>query len=1340
MRHLAPQAAAAILTTRWHERRDRSRAEQLEMLTERLAGGTDFEELLKRVVQSIADVLEAQEASLYLLDESDKRLKIRAACGKHQALLNIGAWYNIGEGVTGYIATSDQIIKASGLAELKKIPGYKAKYVATIGGCEPNAFLGIPLIVHLGSLEPRMIGVLKLEDRPQSPNRPTVFFNDEDVRLAEMVARVLATVVYNAQVGDAQIQNISTNIGELSKALGGGKEMDTLVKEVVKTIAQILSAEASSLYLIDEKDRLLKIKAATGYQETLVEKQASYTLGEGITGWIADKGEVVRARSRKELMQHPNWKGKLDPDQGGRQPNSFLGLPLKVVDRFSGKEKVIGVLKVEDIKKTVEQPEPYFTDQDVKLVEMMANVIATVVYNTQVGDAQIQNISTNIGELSKALGGGKEMDTLVKEVVKTIAQILSAEASSLYLIDEKDRLLKIKAATGYQETLVEKQASYTLGEGITGWIADKGEVVRARSRKELMQHPNWKGKLDPDQGGRQPNSFLGLPLKVVDRFSGKEKVIGVLKVEDIIRTEKHPEKYFTDQDVRLVEMMANVIATVVYNTQVGDAQLRHLSSNLRELSNALARGQEMKTLVENVVDTIARVLHAEASSLYLIDNATGRLVIQAATGYQKPLVEKKASYRVGDGITGWIADKKGQDFRANSRKELMAHPNWKGRQDKDQQGRQPNSFLGLPLKVVDSQSGDERVTGVLKVEDIRPSGDHPEEWFTDQDQLLVTMMANVIATVIQNTRVGEQRSGKTLGQLGLLSAPVNATPILLRDAARSADLGVLDQLAVAISTALSQKPELIESEAHALFTAGANPTIYGRIASWASGETVGGETVRWEFSLLNSILSASGDLSQWERITQIAEPWRLLKRNAGQPAEFADAARELAPILAHAVQAEILSGANDPSGVWCGTVLDTQRIFGSQQTLEQLPLLLQRQGELDDDNVDRLVNFIQRGFQRSYSVALLIPWDFDTSQEQIEAMKARARLHAVDVVVASPEQMLQILASPRAPEEFRSLVLRQATYAPPFVIVGSVPDAMFFGRNRELSEIVQYLGAGRSSAVIGGRRIGKSSILERLHRVRLPEAGFRTVLCDAATIPTYGEFLAAPLRDWRPDSPPGTPTTVSRLLDASPTDKPIVLLLDEADKVVKGDKADGWRIFNQLRALSSSGRAQVVLSGERVLGAALQDPGSPLFNFVNELLLGPLSLPDVEALVTSPIKQLDIDLVDEVAIVRQVFDFTSGHPNVVQRLCRRLILRLNEQNRRQITLKDVTEVIESAEFIYDDFLPTYFQKATALERLCALFMAQEDGLRTATAVRGALVRENMPATLTEVRGSPWSGW
>jgi len=289
----------------------------------------------------------------------------------------------------------------------------------------------------------------------------------------------------------------------------------------------------------------------------------------------------------------------------------------------------------------------------------------------------------------------------------------------------------------------------------------------------------------------------------------------------------------------------------------------------------------------------------------------------------------------------------------------------------------------------------------------------------------------------------------------------------------------------------------------------------------------------------------------------------------------------------------------------------------------------------------------------------------------------------------------------------------------PFILTGPAPDTMFFGRELEMRKVAERVKSN-SYVLIAGRRFGKSSVLLRLHRVRLPAAGFRTIYHDCSTTPTSQAFLASAIRDWRPEPPPNAPVTFEELLKAPPTDKPLVLLLDEADKLAPADRAEGWRLFNMLRALSNSGSTQIVLSGERALREALRDSTGPLFNLANEILLGPLDHRAVEELVTRPLKQLGIELVNEAAIVRHIYQFTSGHPNVIQRLCHRLIEKINEQGTRRIALSDVEAIVEDPGFQRDDFLSTYWEASSPLEKIVSLLMAGNDQVRTLQAVRQAL--------------------
>ena len=1373
LQSLSLQAATFLQAAYIREKEDKGRVEQISKLADSLFGGVDFDTLLQKVLATTADVLQAKAASLYLVNEKTGLLEIRAADGYHTPLLKENATYQLGEGTTGWIAQQGKTFRANSLEQLRNATPWKGKHKHLQGNIDPNAFLGIPLKVtdRVNPEQQIVIGVLKLEDRKDNTT-----FTEQDERLGEMMANVIATVIQNERLSNTRLLELNANLQKLSGAMVGDLEMPVLVQRIVDTIAEVVGADASSLYLIEPGSNLLKIQAATGYQKGLVKEGALYNLqGRGITAWIAREGQSFKANSVTELHKHTDWAGQHNAGQGGKEPNAFLGIPLKVI-ATGGREEVIGVLKVEDIRHSSGHPEAYFTAQDVILVEMMGNVIATVIQNTRLTDTRLLELNANLQKLSGAMVGGLEMPVLVQRIVDTIAQVLGADASSLYLIEPGSNLLKIQAATGYQKGLVKEGASYDLqGPGITAWIAREGQPFKANSVTELHKHTHWAGKHNPGQGDKEPNAFLGIPLKVI-ATGGREEVIGVLKVEDIRRSSRHPEAYFTEQDQVLVEMMGNVIATVIQNTRLSDIRLHDLNTNLQTLSGAMVGGLEMLILVQRIVDSIARVLGADASSLYLIDPGSDLLKVQAATGYQKVLVEEGAVYNLqGNGITAWIA-REGRSFKANSVDELREHLQWKGKYVDLQAGREPNAFLGIPLKVI-TTGGREEVIGVLKVEDIRRSSRHPEAYFTEQDQVLVEMMGNVITTVIQNTRVSEMRQrdlrkviveylnnvisvDKARGEIkpstlvqqmmAILVAVLKSQASLevLRPFVSSGDTTVVEALSHTLIDSLPPKEQVsiekyvssLAEQTGVLLNSNPNPELFKALAKHSKDDLV----KRWYDTTYELYQSNMTEHSKILEALQLELYWQEAK-DADKSIVldiFHHATRGLSTAVAATIgeKAEPLDEI-DEIGSWTGFKLPNI-ISAPDIRLPQthLPILFFKGSRLpSQEDVSSLRLLLQslkrKGVGNIVSVVSFLP---EEDAEQLsDTLRQMMKMLGVDLLFFTLRDVQRLVSAKDPRPLLVDWLLKQVDLltVSPYIINGPTSSNMFFGREIELQEITQQI-VTKSYAVIGGRRVGKTSLLMHLHKISLPGAGVHSLYLDCSTFSGYKTFMKSMIdsRQLGEEMLSDSPITLQQLLQSPPHDKFLVLLLDEADKLIPVDQKNGWPLFNALRAFINGHMGQIVLGGERTLHRALQDPHGPLFNFAEDKLLGPLDRTAVERLVTWPMKQLHITLVDEKVIVDLIWESTGGHPNVVQRLCHRLIELLNRQNTRQIQPTDVHTVIDDPRFLTEDFLSTYWEQATLLEKIISLLMVKKgDKSYSLSAIRTLLADNDIPADEDDIK-------
>ncbi|MBW2570094.1 MAG: GAF domain-containing protein [Deltaproteobacteria bacterium] len=224
------------------------------------------------------------------------------------------------------------------------------------------------------------------------------------------------------------------------------------MNETVTTLARIIHADACSVFLIDA-DNKLKIKAGEGYSRLLV-GIAEYELGNGVTGTIAANGETFRTTKKEIHEDNPNWKGKYDdiqyPDGKGRCV-SFLGVPLKV------KDKIVGVLKVENKREAGGEFAEAFTKQDEELMEILANTVTIAIENIRLIEEQRKNqnlrIAESIHKVSEGVVGTFELDEILSRIVGSFKKISNATACSIFLVDDDRRHIRMKAGVGYDKDL-----------------------------------------------------------------------------------------------------------------------------------------------------------------------------------------------------------------------------------------------------------------------------------------------------------------------------------------------------------------------------------------------------------------------------------------------------------------------------------------------------------------------------------------------------------------------------------------------------------------------------------------------------------------------------------------------------------------------------------------------------------------------------------------------------------------------------------------------------------------------------------------------------------------------
>lgn len=363
--------------------------------------------------------------------------------------------------------------------------------------------------------------------------------------------------------------------------------------------------------------------------------------------------------------------------------------------------------------------------------------------------------------------------------------------------------------------------------------------------------------------------------------------------------------------------------------------------------------------------------------------------------------------------------------------------------------------------------------------------------------------------------------------------------------------------------------------------------------------------------------------------------------------------------------------------------------------------------------------------------------------DQLQAHRKSQIFLPTNVIVLGPDQLESMAEHRRPVSPLMDTLLTQSdlTKVSPYILNNATPARMFYGREREAATVLQTI-ATNSVAILGSRRIGKTSLIRRLLQ-ELGKMRFQTFFGDCQTVRTWGDFGDLARRKWEVELPTEfRPDNLADLVAqlSARGEGQVIILLDEIDQLLDWDSLtssdsvpEGF--FRACRSLSQEGAAHFVFSGERRIANRLWDPLSPHWNFCREVQLAQLDKTDALSLLVDPLRAMNIEIVDGPAFEDVAWSRTSGHPQIVQYLGDRLIRSLDDRtDRRNLTLsaEDVVETTETFDFA-EHYLTTYWGQATPYEK--AVSRAVAAGAATSAEILEHLSEDGAVAAADTLSGA-----
>jgi signal transduction histidine kinase len=367
-----------------------------------LGATLDLDELLELILDKLTELLEADRATLYLLDEANGELVSRVMAGGEVRSIRM----KVGHGVAGLVAKTGEPIR---IEDAYRDPRFEREW-DLLTGYRTNNMLAAPLKNHVG----RTMGVIQVLNK-----RGGGGFTSDDEDILSALGTQAAVAIDNSRLMLSLIQKnqqlVETKeqlerkfrelslLFELERATARATSVDELALATLTQVAAACNARAGALLLADEETGdLVERRLDRAGNGTLERRPAK--AGEGFLG-VAMSG--VAPLLLRDVTADPRAKEAAD-----FPVTSVLAVPL---EGDSGPLGAIAVLTADD-----EEP---LAETDVGLLRLVAVNVSTAVRLFNASHArEVGERLTAIGRLlSQVIHDFKTPMTIISGYVQLMA-------------------------------------------------------------------------------------------------------------------------------------------------------------------------------------------------------------------------------------------------------------------------------------------------------------------------------------------------------------------------------------------------------------------------------------------------------------------------------------------------------------------------------------------------------------------------------------------------------------------------------------------------------------------------------------------------------------------------------------------------------------------------------------------------------------------------------------------------------------------------------------------------------------------------------------------------------
>jgi two-component system, NarL family, sensor histidine kinase DevS len=259
---------------------------------------------------------------------------------------------------------------------------------------------------------------------------------------------------------------------------------------------------------------------------------------------------------------------------------------------------------------------------------------------------QIEQRLVALHRASLELVSDLSLETVLERIVSMARELAGAKYAALGVIDEEGQLEKF-IPVGMPEEKVKAIDHLPTGKGLLNISHWRQSPIRL---PKIGDDPRSAGF---PKGHPPMDSFLGVPIYLGDNLLGQ-----------IYLTEKETHYEFTDEDERIIEILAAYAAVAISNARLYNdlveqggelAQRNEDMALLNDIATVLTSSLDLEKILDSTLTRVISYLDVEAGEIFLSQDGGNELRMAMHRGEAARVFWTKNKFKLGEGFVGKVA-------------------------------------------------------------------------------------------------------------------------------------------------------------------------------------------------------------------------------------------------------------------------------------------------------------------------------------------------------------------------------------------------------------------------------------------------------------------------------------------------------------------------------------------------------------------------------------------------------------------------------------------------------------------------------------------------------------